>query len=271
MALGNTAQRVLVSLVAIPAIVLVSYFGGGYFLAFVLGIGIIAFIEFAKFAENKNISPQVPLGLLFVAAVILNQYFRLIDYYFLIIAALLLFTLAELFRNKGSAIENLGATLLGVFYVGIFSSSILAIREFYSGEDYLNGGYLIISVLASIWICDSAAFFGGTKFGKHKLFPRVSPKKSWEGALFGLVFAVAAMIAAKLIVLGFLSYKDTIVIGLLVGIIGQTGDLVESLFKRDANVKDSSAIIPGHGGIFDRFDSLLYVSPAVLLYLEFLS
>jgi phosphatidate cytidylyltransferase len=130
---------------------------------------------------------------------------------------------------------------------------------------------LIVSIFASIWICDSAAFFGGTALGKHKLFPRVSPNKSWEGAVFGLLFAVIAMVISKVIILGFLSWFDVITIGLIVGIIGQIGDLIESLFKRDAGVKDSSTLIPGHGGIFDRFDSLLYTAPAVLLYIKYLS
>ena len=98
----------------------------------------------------------------------------------------------ELFRNKGSAILNLGSTFLGIFYIGIFSASLISIREFYSSIDDSNnyGAFLIISILASIWIGDSAAYYGGITFGRHKLFPRVSPKKSWEGAIFGFIFSV---------------------------------------------------------------------------------
>ena len=125
--------------------------------------------------------------------------------------------------------------------------------------------------MASIWICDSAACFLGTAFGKHKLFPRVSPNKSWEGAVAGFIFAIVAMIAAKAVVLDELNLTDAVVIGFIIGTIGQIGDLVESLIKRDAGVKDSSQLIPGHGGIFDRFDSLLFTSPAVYIYLYFLS
>ena len=108
----------------------------------------------------------------------------------------------------------------------------------------------------------------GTAFGKHKLFPRVSPNKSWEGAIAGFVFAIITMIAAKATVIDLLTLYDAVIIGIIVGIIGQMGDLVESLVKRDAGVKDSSAIIPGHGGIFDRFDSLLLTAPVVYLYLS---
>ncbi len=163
--------------------------------------------------------------------------------------------------------------MLGIFYLGIFGSTLIGIREFYPNLDglYYQGGYLIISIFASIWICDSAAFFGGTALGKHKLFPRVSPKKSWEGAIFGFVFAILAMILAKNILLDFLSFENSLIIGFIIGTFGQIGDLTESLLKRDAGVKDSSKIIPGHGGVFDRFDSLLFSSPIIYLYLTYLA
>ncbi|MDP3829833.1 MAG: phosphatidate cytidylyltransferase, partial [Ignavibacteriaceae bacterium] len=105
--------------------------------------------------------------------------------------------------------------------------------------------------------------------GKHKVFPRVSPKKSWEGAIFGFVFSIIAMIVAKYVFLEFLKLEQAIIIGAIVGTVGQMGDLIESLFKRDAGVKDSSNLIPGHGGIFDRFDSLLVASPVIFLYIKY--
>jgi phosphatidate cytidylyltransferase len=179
--------------------------------------------------------------------------------------------LIELFRNNGSAIYNIGSTLFGIFYIGLFSASLVAIREFYPdiGTLYKHGGFLIISIFATIWVCDSAAYFGGLSLGKHKLFPRVSPKKSWEGAIFGFVFAMLTMAAAHYIVLGFLSLDEALTIGFIIGTVGQVGDLVESLIKRDAEVKDSSSLIPGHGGIFDRFDSLLFSAPIILLFLKY--
>ena len=134
---------------------------------------------------------------------------------------------------------------------------------------YTEAGYLIISIFASIWVCDSAAYFIGSALGKHKLFPRVSPKKSWEGAIAGFIFAVVTLIAARELLLDILSLTDAVIIGILIGIFGQLGDLVESLLKRDAGVKDSSSIIPGHGGIFDRFDSILFTVPIVYLYFYF--
>jgi phosphatidate cytidylyltransferase len=270
MSISNTATRIIVSVIAIPAIVLASYFGEYYFFAYVLGIGIISYYEFWLFVKNKDINANLIVGIISVGAIITNSYKSFIAYYPLLITILLVLTIIELFRNKNSAIINLGTTLLGILYFGLFASALLSIREMYQ-VDYIQGGLLIISIFASIWICDSAAFFGGTALGKHKLFPRVSPNKSWEGTVFGLLFAVIAMVISKVIILGFLSWFNVITIGLIVGIIGQIGDLIESLFKRDAGVKDSSTLIPGHGGIFDRFDSLLYTAPAVLLYIKYLS
>lgn len=271
MAFGNTTTRILVSLVAIPAILAVTYIGKIPFLIFVLAISLIAFYEFHVMLKSKNAIVNLPLGAIAVAYLVVNQYYFLLNVYDFLIIWFVVLLLFELFRNKESALNNLGATLLSVLFLGLFGSSIIGIREFYSidNEFYLNGGYLIISILVSIWICDSAAFFSGTALGKHKLFPRVSPNKSWEGAVFGFVSALVTMMIAKLIILDFLEWIDVIIIGVIIGIIGQLGDLVESLIKRDAGVKDSSALIPGHGGIFDRFDSLLFSSPVIYFYLTY--
>jgi phosphatidate cytidylyltransferase len=269
MSLSNSVTRVIVAVLAIPLILAVCYFGGYYFLAFTLGIALISFYEFSLMAKTKGTNINLWIGFLGIIYIVLNQYFhfQLDNYHFLILYAVII-CLIELFRNNGSAIYNLGGTLFGVVYMGLFAASLVGLREFYQ-EQYTNGGFLVISVFASIWICDSAAYYGGTALGKHRLFLRVSPKKSWEGAVFGFVFAVLTMIVAKFIVLDFLDWNTIIALGVIIGIIGQLGDLVESLLKRDAQVKDSSNILPGHGGMFDRFDSLLLTAPVVFLYLTY--
>lgn len=270
--MSNAIVRVLVSAAAIPIIISASYFGGYFFLSFVLIVSLVSFYEFVQLASKKNAYAQLTLGLISVFSFVANAYLKIIDQFFLLLLSILLLTFAELFRNKFSPLLNLGAAILGITYIGLFSSSIVSLREFFnnSAADYLKGGYLIISILASIWICDSAAYYIGTAIGKHKLFPRVSPNKSWEGSIAGFVFALAAIIIAKLLVLQFLSWFSVIGIGFIIGVFGQIGDLIESLFKRDAGVKDSSNIIPGHGGIFDRFDSLIYCAPLILLLMELL-
>lgn len=267
MSKNNTLKRVVVSVIFIPGILYISYFGKIPFLLFVLAIGMVSFFEFMKFSQLKKNSPQIAIGILSVGTIILNKSLNFIEYYDLLLAIVVVLSLSELFRNKGSAIYNIGVTLLGLLYIGFFTSSILAIRENFF--IYERGGFLMMAIIITIWVCDSAAFFGGINLGKHKLFPRVSPKKSWEGAIFGFVFSIIAMIVAKYLVLEFLKLEQAIIIGAIVGTVGQMGDLIESLFKRDAGVKDSSNLIPGHGGIFDRFDSLLVASPVIFLYIKY--
>ena len=273
MALGNTSIRVLVSIVAIPLLVLLAYVGGVYFFSFVLIISGFSFYEFAVMSKLKGANVNVNFGLVGLIIIILNSYRNIFNTIHILILFVIILVAFELFRKNGSAILNLSTTLLGLFYFGIFGSTLIAIREFYPNLEglYQQGGYLIISIFATIWICDSAAFFGGTALGKHKLFPRVSPKKTWEGAVFGFVFAILAMLLARILVLDFLSLKDALMLGLIIGLFGQIGDLVESLLKRDAQIKDSSNLIPGHGGIFDRFDSLFFSAPIIYLYLTYLA
>lgn len=271
MALSNNAARVIVAVLTIPLILAASYFGGIFFFIFTLLISLTAYYEFVLLAKNKGANANLWFGIFSIIIFLINSYFTLLDFYSILLLIVVIISLIELYRNNGSAILNIGATLLGIMYIGLFSTALLSIREFYPriGEIYFRGGFVIISVFAAIWICDSAAYYGGTALGKHKLFPRVSPNKSWEGAIFGFVFAVITMVLAKIIVLNFLSWGTAIAIGIIVGLFGQIGDLIESLIKRDANVKDSSSIIPGHGGIFDRFDSLLFTAPIILLYLRY--
>lgn len=197
----------------------------------------------------------------------------------------------ELLRNKGSALYNLSATLFGVLYVSFFLGTLIGLRELFIPQDfpywlhlevtgidlppeavekiYGWGGLTILTLFVSIWVCDSLAYFTGSAIGRHKLFPRVSPNKTWEGAVAGYVGAIGIFLLAQAYVLPYMSVANAVVCGSIVGIFGQIGDLAESLLKRDAGIKDSSALIPGHGGVLDRFDSMTFVSPLIFYYLDF--
>lgn len=268
--MSNLTSRVIVSLIGIPLLVALCLIGKIPFFIFVVFIGAVSFYEFSGMLKNKNAFLNKLVGYPAIILIIINEYKHIFDYQTFFVLVTLALLGIELFRDRSSAISNIGSTLLGIMYIGFFSASILDVREFYSDSafTYFQGGYLILAIFVSIWLCDSGAYFIGSAYGLHKLMPRVSPKKSWEGAVAGFVFAVAGMIAFKSFAMDFLSMQNAVALGIIVGIFGQIGDLVESLIKRDANVKDSSALIPGHGGIFDRFDSLLFTAPIVYLYLQ---
>lgn len=269
---SNTKTRVMVSLIAIPFLLATTYFGSYLFLGLVTVISLVSFYEFNNLSKNKNAKTNLIPSFLIIILFQLNAFFKWNYFELIIISYVVILLLFELFRNNGSAILNLGTSLLGIFYTGYLTSMLINIREIfeYGTMFYVQGGYIIISIFATIWICDSAAYFGGNALGKHRLFLRVSPKKSWEGAVFGFIFSVLSMIAAHYILLDFIPLSETIILGIIIGIFGQIGDLVESLLKRDAGIKDSSALIPGHGGILDRFDSIIFTAPFVFLYLMYI-
>lgn len=270
--MSNKITRILVAIFAIPLLLGVSYIGGIPFLIFILAIGLVSFYEFSIMLKNKQIFTSRIIGFISVALIILNAYFHLFSFEILFLTMIPLLLFIELFRNKESAINNIAATLLGIFYMGFFASTLIGIREFYNDVplSYSNGGYIIITIFITLWMTDSAAYFIGTAIGKHKLFPRVSPNKSWEGAIAGFVFAIITLVDIKVFLFSFLSWTDVVAFSVIIGVFGQIGDLIESLLKRDAGVKDSSSLIPGHGGIFDRFDSLLFSAPLIFLYLKYL-
>ncbi len=273
--MNNFLQRVLVALIGIPLMLGAAIAGGMWFflLAQIIAVGVI--YEFYKLAEKKQTQPHYIIGLagmtgmlIFFAyrslADVFGLQYEISEAFDFIMTTGLFFVLLsivyELYRRKGSAFLNIGVTMFGVVYVGIGMGTFLGLRELF------DSGAIIILILISIWICDTAAYLGGKAIGKHKLYTSVSPNKTVEGAVFGLIFAIITAIACKYIFMGELALRDAAVIGLIVGIVGQVGDLAESMLKRDVGVKDSSAFFPGHGGFLDRFDSILFVSPAVYLY-----
>lgn len=266
----NRTIRIIVSLLAIPILLLLSWFGKLPFFILILFISLLAFKEYSDILKHNNVFVNSFIGFISIVSLFINTYFKGTEFEYILLIIILMLLLIELFRNHGSAINNIAGTILGVLFIGFFSLQIINIREFFSDNIllYSQGGYLIISILISIWMCDSAAYFLGTAFGKHRLFLRVSPKKSWEGAIAGFSFAIISMMASKILFIDFFDWNDVIAIGVIIGLFGQIGDLIESLFKRDAGVKDSSKLIPGHGGIFDRFDSLIFSAPLIYLYLK---
>ena len=274
MKLKNLALRVLVAIFGIPLILFTLYKGSYPLLFLVLIINIFSQYELYKLAEKKNASPLKYVGILFGVFMTLIFFFQGIEKSWLILfSGIIVILLIELFRNKSNATLNVSTTVLGILYPTSLFSFLILIREIpkhatiSADIPYEHGGLYLIVVMITIWICDTAAYFIGSAIGKHKLFKRVSPHKTVEGAVAGFIFSLITVYVFYLIYPNLFSLFNYLMIGILVGIFSQIGDLVESIFKRDAGVKDSSAILPGHGGFFDRFDAPTFVRPIIYLYL----
>lgn len=159
-------------------------------------------------------------------------------------------------------IEGLSNTLFGILYVGWLMSHLILLRGVHDGK------ILIFYVLIVTWVGDTTSLYVGTALGKHRLAPSISPNKTIEGAIGGLAGSLLSGFLAKLWFFERLSILDCIITSLLCGIIGQVGDLCESAIKRDLNEKDAGNIIPGHGGILDRMDGILFSAPALYYYVK---
>ncbi len=269
-------KRISVAVWGIPLLVYLSYAGGWWFLLFVLIVNGMAQWEFYQIYTNRQLHAQRILGVILSTMFLVAIFFHpeIWQAGALLVVALQLF--AHLRQQEGVASINTSLTITGFAYITFFASALLQFRQFVShwtpelnSVDPHIGGWLIVVFFASIWICDTAAYFGGRMLGKHKLAPNVSPNKTIEGAVMGLLFGVISFWGIGQWLVPDLPVNYALAGGVIVGILGQIGDLVESRFKRDAGVKDTSALLPGHGGFFDRFDSILFVSPFLWMLFKY--
>ncbi len=287
--MSNLAKRILVAVVAIPIVIYV-VFKPYSLLGLAIILALLAVHEFYNLAKAKGIVPQVGIGMALTALIVLSfAHFRLPIHLettdllpLILIAGTIACLTAELFKGFPNPLAHVSVTLGGALYIGLGLGGLYGVHEYFYIHAAIarldvtpaavstQAGFFTITMLASIWICDSAAYFIGRKFGRHKIAVKVSPNKSWEGGIAGLIAAIATWIIAvnTLDALSGISTTTAIVMGLNAGAIGQIGDFAKSMFKRDAGVKDSSTLIPGHGGVLDRLDSILFVSPVAYFYLH---
>lgn len=267
----NLVQRIAVSAVAIPLAVAVIWVGGWPLAAVLAGLGVLGAREVYDLARRQGIDALDRTGWLAAAAIPFLAYWARGGGPVFYLGALWLMAalgVAMVRRGpEGRPLAAVAVTLFGSLYASGLLAFLLAIRHGVNA-DHRPFAYLCLTVLplAITWIGDTAAMAAGTTIGGPKLAPVLSPKKTWSGAIAGAVAGVGTAVAAGLLVLNGQGWRfgvwELLLLGLVVSVVGQVGDVAESLIKREAGVKDSSALIPGHGGVLDRLDSLYFAIPA---------
>jgi phosphatidate cytidylyltransferase len=269
--LSNLQQRVIAAIIAIPFLLFCVLYSDYTFLVLFLVIGILAQLEFYKLVGS--ISDNLPLTfygtfcgvVMHVLAFFIEKGDLAYQYYYVLSPLLTFVFFIKLYKSKDEKpFKNIAYTFLGIIYVAL-PFTLLTVLAFIKNDTYDPN--IVLGCLFLLWASDSGAYFAGTKFGKTKLFERVSPKKSWEGSIGGLV---TAMVVATIISKYYTNYSafQWYAIGIIIVIAGTYGDLVESLFKRSINIKDSADTIPGHGGFLDRFDGLLLSIPFIIPFVK---
>lgn len=258
--MSNTATRILVGVIGIPLFLFLIYKGGIYFLVLSIILSGIALWEFYTMFKKENLHPLMGFPILLSIVIIISNYFYPGSAIYLLLLSAVLICSLEVFRKVKHNPYNSLISIFGLVYICV---PFVCLNRIILYEQF----NYIIYIFILIWTCDTMAFFGGKFLGKHKL-SAISPKKTWEGSITGLVFTLLASYLFYYFSDGKLTFIDAIVLGFVIGVFSQIGDLFESLFKRKLNVKDSSHIIPGHGGVLDRFDSLIFVAPLIFLYLN---
>lgn len=258
-------KRSLTVIITTPVIAVCTYFGGIPFLVLVLFLAFISINEFYFLMKKKGFDPAYWVGNFFTLFFIFFAYFALKRNWepahsAILTVSVMITMVASLFlKRPKNVIVDIAVTILGMIYIGWLFSYLLFIRALTE-----HGAYLFF-LMITVWAEDIVAYLVGTKFGRTKLMPRISPKKSVEGAIAGfLVCIAAALIFSQFIGMNIV---DAIILGVLIGVMAPISDLVESVVKRDVGVKDTGDIIPGHGGVLDRMDSFILTAPVMYYYI----
>ncbi|MBI2816910.1 MAG: phosphatidate cytidylyltransferase [Acidobacteria bacterium] len=258
-------RRILTALVLLPTVVSLVLWGPAWLIAaVVVVIAELAVWEFFRLAQAKGIVPvQIP-GYVFAAGVVLAPLcaFPSVS----LIGALAGFLLVLMSwamlsgRDLAAYFGSVSATFLGVLYAAIPLSLLLGVCL------HLRGRLAVLFTLVLVWTGDTMAFFVGSAWGRHKLAPQISPGKTWEGSAASLGFSIVVALAFVRFALRDIGYTEAIVFAAGINVAAQIGDLAESALKRSAGVKYSSQLVPGHGGVLDRIDALLFAAPVLWYY-----
>jgi phosphatidate cytidylyltransferase len=270
--------RVLSAIVLLPLVLLPAYLGGIPWLVVIVAAGIIAWLEMTGLLRRDSHLVYPWLGFLFVPMLIASAYVRQFEplllsssqagqsdtVSFLLVGLIIVSLTLALFDRREHPTTSWAMTVASIAYLGLLLSTFVMLRE------RTNGFWWVLLAFSLTWIIDAVAYFVGRAFGRHKWWPRLSPKKTWEGLIGG---SVAGIVAAPLLGAWWLHLDPwwCLLLGLLAAVAAPLGDLSVSLFKRMAQAKDSGNLIPGHGGLLDRMDSLLFVFPMVTFFAFFVA
>lgn len=252
-------QRIITAIIGIPLLIAITWFGEPWFTLLVIFMAGIGSFEFYRMASNIKIQPITYLGMAWVLLFILSPHCPYpATTPFLITSAIFISLIWLLFRpRQGQHFSNWAWTMAGVLYIGWMLSHWVSLRNLETGRD------LVFWAMFTTFASDTSSFFVGRTWGKRLMVPSISPGKTWEGAIGGLLASsIASLILGMIFTLPF-NYWQTALLGGIISVFAQLGDLVESLLKRNTGAKDAGKLIPGHGGMLDRLDSLIFTGVVV--------
>ena len=267
-------KRILTAVVALPILFFAIWSTSPYYFAALVAAAVtLALGEFYDLAAKAGDQSCRLLGHAAALGVLACFFAARLDWIAAVLALLICSTLAQsLFskREMNTALGSVSATVLGVVYVALLAGFLLGVKMIQDRGAHVHlASRLLTAFFIMVMMADTGAYYVGRAIGRRKLAARISPGKTVEGLIGGLVFAAAAGPLCRLAFFNELPLLDSIVLGALIGVVGPVGDLAESLLKRGSGVKDSSALLPGHGGVLDRVDSILFCAPLIYFYARF--
>ena len=275
--MSNSAKRVLTALVAVPVIYIIILAGGLLYLLFILALIFVGQLEYRKILRSREI-PFGVSGTVFSVLIGIAAYFGYISMQLVFTASVILIFIFCLRKKEHiDALRKMGGTLFGVVYIGLLLSHAVLLRDISAmgnlGKFALNnqgltdpGFFFVVFAVACTFVHDTSAYYTGVLTGKHKLAPNISPGKTIEGTIGGFVACVITGVVVNSLFGNPLSSDWAVALAILISLAAIFGDLVESAIKRGAGLKDSGDIVPGHGGVLDRFDSLIFVFPVTYYF-----
>jgi phosphatidate cytidylyltransferase len=276
--MSNFWKRTITGLSMVFLILAALYLDRIFFAAILLAVVVPGLLEFYTITTTEECKPQKLTGTILgtVIYLIITGFFLFLEQHILIIGislvlilpVLLIPVIIEVYRKKDKPLINVAVTIFGLIYIALPLSLLNMMNDPIGGTVFHRFPAYLTAYFLMTWIYDTGAYLTGITFGKHKFFERISPKKTWEGTIGGIVVAFAAATGFYFISEG-IQLIHLLMLTLLVILFGTFGDLSESLFKRSLNLKDSGNILPGHGGILDRFDTIFVSAPFVFLYFIF--